>query len=149
MNKVAQLSRGNNMCPICNSEPETMLRALRDCLETKQFWISPCGQWRNEKMHGTGIPPFRSREVLIQKLVHDVEMAVGRGNEHLVVNTDGAARGAPSIAACDEVMRDSQGRWLGGFAYRLWICNSFRAELWGVLRGLELVWNSGHRNVII
>ncbi|XP_061371295.1 uncharacterized protein LOC133313895 [Gastrolobium bilobum] len=114
MNKVAQWSGGNDMCPICNSERETMLHALRDCLETNQLWLSlvyidgnyafyqqgldewlskniivgtnislffltcwKVWQWRIEKMRGTSIPPFRSREVLIHKLVNDVEMAVG------------------------------------------------------------------------
>ncbi|XP_061355349.1 uncharacterized protein LOC133299869 [Gastrolobium bilobum] len=65
------------------------------------------------------------------------------------LNTDGAAKGSPGVAACGGLCRGSDGQWLGGFAYHVGIVSAFTAELWGILKGLEFTWNKGFRKIII
>ncbi|XP_061373767.1 glutathione S-transferase T2-like [Gastrolobium bilobum] len=68
---------------------------------------------------------------------------------YVKINTDGAARGNPGLAACGRVLRNSQGLWLRGYAIRLGRCTAFRAELWGIWHGLKEAWNAGYKHVII
>ncbi|MCH81217.1 F-box/LRR-repeat protein [Trifolium medium] len=44
-------------------------------------------------------------------------------------------------------IRESQGKWLGGFAKCVGLCSVFVAELWGVLEGLRCVRRLGFSNV--
>ncbi|XP_061369203.1 uncharacterized protein LOC133312077 [Gastrolobium bilobum] len=106
--------------------------------------------WRNDHVHGNVLPLVTVRESTICNLVRDIKDASFPGDGVVKINTDGVARGNPGLAAYGGLIRNSQGRWLGGFAYKLGLlCSSFKAELWGVLRGLELAWNEGNRNIII
>jgi len=52
--------------------------------------------------------------------------------EWLKLNTDGASRGNPGLAAAGGVIRDGRGRWCGGFALNIGVCTAPLAELWGV-----------------
>ncbi|XP_061347266.1 uncharacterized protein LOC133292825 [Gastrolobium bilobum] len=126
-------------------------------------------KWRNELVHGSAFPCLNVRKRIICSSARDINNALASAQERLpvkfsmkmditwqyptdgsvIINIDGAVRGNPGLAACGGLIRNSQGRWLGGFAYKLGICSSFKAELWGVLRGLELAWNEGFRNIII
>lgn len=36
----------------------------------------------------------------------------------LKLNTDGASRGNPGVATAGGVLRDEEGRWCGGFAFK-------------------------------
>ncbi|KAG7593458.1 Ribonuclease H domain [Arabidopsis thaliana x Arabidopsis arenosa] len=56
------------------------------------------------------------------------------------LNTDGASKGNPGLAAAGRVLRDGDGRWCGGFAVNLGKCSTPLAELWGVYYGLYIVW---------
>jgi ribonuclease HI len=48
------------------------------------------------------------------------------------------------------VIRNSAGGWLAGFAFHIGgITTSLRAELWGILKGLELAKERGFRNVCL
>ena len=54
------------------------------------------------------------------------------------LNTDGASRGNPGLAAAGGVLRDDTGRWCRGFALNIGRCTAPLAELWGgVLRAVH------------
>ncbi|KAL9859832.1 putative RNA-directed DNA polymerase [Arabidopsis thaliana] len=56
------------------------------------------------------------------------------------LNTDGASRGNPGLAAAGGVLRESNGEWRRGFAINIGICSAPLAELWGVYYGLYMAW---------
>ncbi|KFK31801.1 hypothetical protein AALP_AA6G160600 [Arabis alpina] len=56
------------------------------------------------------------------------------------LNTDGASRGNPGLAAAGGVLRDGDGNWCGGFVLNIGICFAPLAELWGVYYGLYIAW---------
>jgi len=45
------------------------------------------------------------------------------------LNTDGASRGNPGLAAAGGVLRDREGRWIQGFALNIGVCSAPLAEL--------------------
>lgn len=57
------------------------------------------------------------------------------------LNTDGASLGNPGVAGCGGVVRDESGNRMAGFARRIGITSSFKAELWGLRDGLTLCSN--------
>lgn len=56
------------------------------------------------------------------------------------LNTDGASRGNPGLAAAGGVLQESNGEWRRGFAINIGICSTPLAELWGVYYGLFMAW---------
>ena len=67
----------------------------------------------------------------------------------VTLNMDGASRQNPDLAGCGGVFRGGKGEWLGGFAEKLGICSSVRAELRAVLRRLLLARDKGFKKIII
>lgn len=63
------------------------------------------------------------------------------------LNTDGASRGNPGNAGCGGLIRGPGGELHEVFAARCGSCSCTRAELLGVMRGLAVAWNAGHRRV--
>ncbi|MCI43339.1 RNA-directed DNA polymerase (Reverse transcriptase), partial [Trifolium medium] len=53
-------------------------------------------------------------------------------NGRVKLNTGGACKEGIT-AGCGGVVRDSNGRWCGGFAKYVGNCSPFVAEIWGVL----------------
>ena len=45
------------------------------------------------------------------------------------------------------VIRDEMGIWKRGFCTNLGIISNVTAELWGIIRGLELAWEEGIRKI--
>nr|ABW81036.1 unknown [Arabidopsis lyrata subsp. lyrata] len=56
------------------------------------------------------------------------------------MNTDGASQGNPGLATASGVLRNSDGKWCGGFALNIGRCSAPLAELWGVYYGLYTAW---------
>ena len=54
------------------------------------------------------------------------------------LNVDGASIGNPSRAGGGDLLRNKNGNWIGGFARRIGMANSFMAELWALRDGLLL-----------
>ncbi|KAK4282627.1 hypothetical protein QN277_013982 [Acacia crassicarpa] len=124
--------------------------------------------WRNKVNHGEEVLPQEFKMEFIRRLIQDVEETTVckglRGNAgvnqlniawqfpkegYIKINTDGEAKGNPGLAACGVVIRNTHGCWLGGYAFRLGICSAYKAELWGMLHGLEEAWQAGFRRVIL
>jgi len=58
------------------------------------------------------------------------------------LNTDGASRGNPGLAAAGGVVRDGDGNWCYGFS-NIGICSAPLAELWRAYYGLNIAWERG------
>ena len=65
------------------------------------------------------------------------------------LNTDGAAKGNPGKAGAGGIIRGSRGELFEAFAVNCGVCSCTCAELLGVLRGLAIAWNGGHRKVLL
>ncbi|WRX14343.1 Ribonuclease H domain - like 10 [Theobroma cacao] len=63
------------------------------------------------------------------------------------LNTDGAYRRSIEEAFAGGVIRNAEGDWQAGFVAKLGKCSAYRAELWGVLHGLRLAWDSEFKKV--
>ncbi|CAA0835623.1 Polynucleotidyl transferase- ribonuclease H-like superfamily protein [Striga hermonthica] len=64
------------------------------------------------------------------------------------INTDGASRGNPGVAAAGGLIRDNAGQWLVGFMAHLGICSNTVAKLQAIRYLLELAWRYGYRRVV-
>lgn len=65
------------------------------------------------------------------------------------LNTDGASRGNPGIAAAGGVFRDDKGESVCGSGANIGIATAAVAELWGLLYGLQIAWDRGWRRVFV
>ncbi|KAL4287834.1 hypothetical protein AHAS_Ahas19G0225800 [Arachis hypogaea] len=65
------------------------------------------------------------------------------------LNTDGAAQKNPGRSGCGGLLRNNEGRWIAGFSHRTGEATAFTAELWGVVKGLELAWTMDFRKVVM
>ncbi|CAI8583977.1 unnamed protein product [Vicia faba] len=66
----------------------------------------------------------------------------------LMLNVDGACKDS-NIAGRRGLIRDTEGRWLGGFAKPLGDSSIFMVELWGVFEGITLALSLGVQNIEI
>lgn len=64
-------------------------------------------------------------------------------------NTDGSVCGQDMLAGCGGVCRDSNSRWLFGFARNIGTSNVLWFELWAIFTIVPMVWNRGYRRVIV
>lgn len=64
---------------------------------------------------------------LLNKFLGKLHLLVGLR----LINTDGAAHGSSSVAACGDIFRDKKGHFLGGFVLHIGISNAFSAEVHG------------------
>lgn len=65
------------------------------------------------------------------------------------LNTDGASKGNPGQAGAGGIVRGRGGRPLSMFAENCGIASCTKAEFLAVLKELALVWNLGHRRVVL
>lgn len=65
------------------------------------------------------------------------------------LNTDGAAFGNPGRAGGGVVIRDSEGRWVRGFARPIGFTTSITAEFWALRDGLLLAVRMGVQKLVI
>ncbi|XP_057419022.1 uncharacterized protein LOC130713254 [Lotus japonicus] len=65
----------------------------------------------------------------------------------VALNTDGSSLGNPGAAGIGGVVRSEHGNWLLGYAGSIGEADSLLAELVSILRGLEVCWDHGYRQV--
>ena len=65
------------------------------------------------------------------------------------LNTEGSSRRHLGMGGGGGVFRDRRGPWLGGFAKKLGVCLSVRAELRAVLRRLLLATEKGFQKLVV
>lgn len=71
------------------------------------------------------------------------------GNGWLKCNVDGVSKCGGHGAGCGDVIKDSTGNWIMGFALRLDDMGSLSAKLWSILKGLELAWERKYRQLVV
>lgn len=76
-----------------------------------------------------------------ESLVHWVKPRQG----WIKVNSEGASRGNPGLAAAGGVLRDGKDDWVDGFVANLGISTAPAAELWGIVHGINMAWEYGFR----
>ncbi|KAK0586532.1 hypothetical protein LWI29_008529 [Acer saccharum] len=70
-------------------------------------------------------------------------------SEWVKLNVDGSANLELNSIAAGGVVRDHRKLWQVGFAMKIGTGSVLEAELWGILEGLNLVWQRGFRRVIV
>ncbi|XP_061374502.1 uncharacterized protein LOC133316736 [Gastrolobium bilobum] len=138
-------------------EAETILHALHDCSVIRELWA----------IYSTGCVNFGFlRSLIFHQYVdmmciftYDIPYPVDilvrcefPTFGFIKLNTDGAARGSPSAAACGGLFRNTYGSWLVGFSSRIGICNALTSELLGGgggWNGLNIAWQRGWHRLIL
>ena len=59
----------------------------------------------------------------------------------VTLNTEGCYQKESNQAGGDGILRNHNGKWLGGFSIRLGICFAVEAKLWALIHGLRLALN--------
>ncbi|KAF7843157.1 ribonuclease H [Senna tora] len=126
-----------------------------------------CWHWRNlkQKDQEFEFPNGAHRAILNQAKIHAQAMftyeATSRSHKKLneswtrpqgewvKLNVDGAVCRITDDAGCGGLLRNSKGDWIKGFTCNLGKTTIICAELWGIYLGLKMVWNLGHRKVIV
>lgn len=62
---------------------------------------------------------------------------------------DGASKRGGHGAGCGGVFRDLTDKWILGFGLQLEDMGSLSAELWSILKGLELAWERRFRRLVV
>ncbi|CAL5366927.1 unnamed protein product [Camellia sinensis] len=65
------------------------------------------------------------------------------------LNTDGCVRGDRGNGGFGGLFRDDSGIWIYGYFGKLEVCSSLEAELWGIYRGLTVIFKKGYIDVLI
>jgi hypothetical protein len=56
------------------------------------------------------------------------------------LNSDGACKENNDILGCGGLFRNSDGRWIKGYAKKIGPCDAFHAEMWGLYLSLDMAW---------
>ncbi|CAN1766194.1 Putative ribonuclease H protein At1g65750, partial [Linum perenne] len=67
----------------------------------------------------------------------------------ITLNTDGSVKHSTGIATAGGLLRNHLGQCCAAFSANLGKCSITRAELRGILHGLEIAWREGHKKVRI
>ena len=65
------------------------------------------------------------------------------------LNVDGASKHNPGRASAGGLIRNEYGQCIVGFSANLRHASNVAAELWAMLIGLQIAWNSGYRKIVI
>lgn len=65
----------------------------------------------------------------------------------IILNVDGSSLGNPGPAGFGGLFRNADGGWIYGFNGHIGYSDVLKAELLGLLNGLKLAWDRGHRNL--
>ena len=65
------------------------------------------------------------------------------------LNTNGLVQQQGSIAACDSIVRNHDGAFMGAFSSNLGFCSITFAELWAIFIDLKSVFQKGFKQVLV
>ncbi|MED6181435.1 hypothetical protein PIB30_118602 [Stylosanthes scabra] len=70
-------------------------------------------------------------------------------DNHMQINTDGSFDPSRNNAACGGIIRDHMGRFVKAFSHNIGCCSIMQAELWGILKGIEIAVANGFLNIVV
>lgn len=138
---------------------------IRDCPETFATTIWNLWKWRNALAFRND--DFKGNKVAaILQQVKDYDKAwVSLGGKHsrqlvevqvrwiaprtlwVRLNTDGSVKEGRATTA--GILKDCDGKWLKGYVRFIGVCSVPMAELWGIVSGLQIAWESGYKRVCL
>ncbi|KAF7830028.1 hypothetical protein G2W53_012361 [Senna tora] len=65
------------------------------------------------------------------------------------INVDGSFKDESNDITCGGVIRDHEGKWIGGFMKKLGKGNILLAEICGILEGLQVAWHKNLKRIVI
>ncbi|KAK9921201.1 hypothetical protein M0R45_029722 [Rubus argutus] len=65
------------------------------------------------------------------------------------LNVDGSLHKGLGIMCAGGVIRNDKGEWMNGFVANLGSGQVLEAELWGLIKSMDLAWNCGYRSLEI
>ncbi|GLT41443.1 hypothetical protein SLA2020_155090 [Shorea laevis] len=65
------------------------------------------------------------------------------------INVDGSSLGSQGLSVAGGICRDSLGLWQFGFNMQVGVGHAVRAEIFAILKGLEIAWQKNYRKVIL
>ncbi|CAN1750361.1 Putative ribonuclease H protein At1g65750 [Linum perenne] len=148
-------------CPRCNLYEESASHILRECHYSVAVWThlglrefcsshdNFCSWLSKDWKHAVELTQSQSAILGSQPLGRRiVAIEWDPGPEGWVtVNTDGSVARPSGNASAGGLIRDHLGHCSLAFSANLGRCSITRAELRGILHGLEFSWTSGHKKV--
>ncbi|KAL3523124.1 hypothetical protein ACH5RR_015958 [Cinchona calisaya] len=123
-----------DVCLICQLASETTIHAIRDCLwiekQVLEILDAITGTSTKQKQEGLVGQEF-SRQGWVK------------------LNVDNSARSCPCLAGGGGLFRNDHGHWLFGFTVNISEATSLVAELWAILKGLEITLHLGFKHLEI
>ncbi|CAN1328314.1 Putative ribonuclease H protein At1g65750 [Linum perenne] len=150
----------NNSCPRCNSHEESVSHVLRDCQFAANVWSAlnlhvACPiQNSAEEWIMAGFKHLAATLTQDKSLSQTppsrvaTEIVWDPGPDGWVtLNTDGSVNHSTGIATAGGLLRNHLGHCAAAFSANLGKCSITRAELRGILHGLDIAWKENHKQV--
>ncbi|KAE8712026.1 hypothetical protein F3Y22_tig00110264pilonHSYRG00044 [Hibiscus syriacus] len=138
---------------LCGASNEIIAHVLRDCMEARAIWTELIYPDRMEHFLSMDIADWRRNQRIFEPKVLMVECHRSVSSFSLGGGRSPETCSPKKLRSCENmsrgVVRDSEGRWIGGFAKVIGVCSALEAEIRGVLQGLALAWDLGLRSVIL
>ncbi|CAN1767634.1 Putative ribonuclease H protein At1g65750 [Linum perenne] len=133
--------------PRCSTTAEFVLHVVRDCSFASQVWdLMETSVWSNTVKAALG--DTRGQVVIPTRRNADICWEPGPPSWH-ILNSDGSVIPQSGSAAAGGVVRDESGRAVAAYSVNLGRCSITRAELRGILVGLDVVWDIRIRKVAV
>lgn len=65
------------------------------------------------------------------------------------LNTDGASKGNQGEAGRGGLIKDDSVSWISGFVLKIGYCSTYNAEVWSILRGIQLALDLGIHRLLV
>ena len=90
---------------------------------------------------------------LVHKSPHQIETMYIGWMQPLIgwvkLNCDSAWKGSGTLAGCEGLLRDPDGRWIKGYFMKIGMCDVFHAKMWGMCLGLDIPWRENTIHLIV
>ncbi|CAN1809468.1 Putative ribonuclease H protein At1g65750 [Linum perenne] len=162
--RVRRHLSSNSDCGICPGEAETCEHILRSCPMASQVWDKALNLEINDPFFTLSwedwwesnlTNPMRKTEVRLLREDFKLQKRVAAicwkpaPAPSFTLNSDGSVDRPSGNASAGGVLRNWQGRSIDAFTANLGKCSITRAELTGIIIGMERAWNAGVRDLEI
>ncbi|CAN1162619.1 Putative ribonuclease H protein At1g65750 [Linum perenne] len=145
-------------CNLCHEVSEDVTHILRDCPPAKnerifersnisqKAIVERCKYWSNLSSSAFASANALRTQINTQRREASIHWE-GAPEPFATINTDGSVDQRTGRAAAGGSIRNCQGRIVEAFALNLGKCSITRAELAGVIEGMERAWQGGFRHI--